>query len=122
MLKEDRIVKVLLASLTCCVFFSNGVGDKVTVDKRAAVVYHDRNNDNSTTGKHDFSLNQFFQEPKLGTTWYNPDGPTPTFAQEQKNGTTYTARLGSDILLSCIVSKRQEAWLNCWHFSLKGLI
>ena len=24
-------------------------------------------------------LSKFFREPQLGTSWYNPGGPTPTF-------------------------------------------
>ena len=30
------------------------------------------------------TLEDFFKEPKLGTSWYNPSGPTPTFDMEQK--------------------------------------
>ena len=49
-------------------------------------------------------LADFFQEPKLGTTWYNPNGPTPTFDMKQENGTVYDTRLGSDAFISCKVS------------------
>lgn len=51
------------------------------------------------------SLVGFFQEPKLGTSWYNPSGPEPTFDMEQKNGTSYLSRLGADIYMSCKVSQ-----------------
>ncbi len=47
------------------------------------------------------SIAKFLQEPKLGTSWFNPAGPTPNFVAGQKNGTVYRARLGSDALLSC---------------------
>ena len=50
------------------------------------------------------SLADFFQEPKLGTSWYNPSGPTPTFDMEQENGTVYLSRLGADVFMSCMVS------------------
>ena len=49
-------------------------------------------------------LADFFQEPKLGTTWYNPNGPTPTFDMKQTNQTVYEARLGSDAFMGCKVS------------------
>lgn len=52
------------------------------------------------------SLSDFFQEPKLGTSWYNPNGPTPSFDMAQKNGTSYLSRLGADVLMSCQVSQR----------------
>ena len=48
-------------------------------------------------------LADFFQEPKLGTTWYNPNGPTPTFDMKQENASVYNARLGSDTFMSCQV-------------------
>jgi len=29
-------------------------------------------------------LSKFFREPQLGTSWYNPGGPTPTFQVYKK--------------------------------------
>ena len=52
------------------------------------------------------SLADFFQEPKLGTSWYNPSGPTPAFDMNQKNGTVYVSRLGTDLFMSCMVRKK----------------
>ena len=50
------------------------------------------------------SLEKFLQEPQLGTSWYNPAGPEPTFSAGQTNGSAYEARLGSDALLHCRVT------------------
>ncbi|XP_071749137.1 uncharacterized protein [Lepeophtheirus salmonis] len=50
------------------------------------------------------SLTKFFQEPELGETWYSPYGPVPVFPPEQKNGTIYSAQLGSTVLLDCQVT------------------
>ena len=54
-------------------------------------------------------LAEFFQEPKLGTSWYNPNGPEPTFAMEQANGTVYTSQLGGDVFMSCKVISRIDS-------------
>ena len=48
------------------------------------------------------------QEPELGTSWYDPAGPTPNFVSGQSNGTTYTARLGEDALLDCRVTSLEK--------------
>ena len=49
-----------------------------------------------------------FQEPQLGTSWYHPSGPTPTFLSNQANGSRYTSRLGDDALLSCKVTSLER--------------
>ena len=60
---------------------------------------------NKNTAQYSSSgLADFFQEPKLGTTWYNPNGPTPTFDMKQENATVFNARLGSEAFMSCKVS------------------
>ena len=54
------------------------------------------------------SLAKFLTEPQLGTSWYNPDGPTPNFMSEEMNGTVYRSRLGEDALLSCRVTSLER--------------
>ena len=44
----------------------------------------------------------------MGTSWYDPAGPTPTFLSGQSNGTTYSARLGADALLDCKVTSLER--------------
>ena len=44
----------------------------------------------------------------MGTSWYDPGGPTPNFVSGQTNGTTYTARLGEDALLDCRVTSLER--------------
>ena len=61
---------------------------------------HSKEEPNTESG-----LAEFFQEPKLGTSWYNPSGPEPTFDMTQANGTVYTSQLGGDVFMSCKVSK-----------------
>lgn len=71
-------------------------------------------------------LAEFFQEPKLGTSWYNPNGPEPTFDMAQANGTIYTSQLGADVFMSCKVIidfivcigiLRSIQFYNFWYFS-----
>ncbi len=54
------------------------------------------------------SLAKFLEEPKLGTSWYDPRGPTPNFVANQTNGTSYATRLGGDALLDCRVTALEE--------------
>ena len=49
-------------------------------------------------------LADFFQEPKLGTAWYNPNGPTPTFDMKQENG-------WMDVLLDL---NQENGWMDGW--------
>ena len=61
------------------------------------------------------SIAKFLLEPELGQSWYNKNGPTPTFHDSQTNGTTYQARLGSDVFLDCqvtAVEKDLVSWLK----------
>ena len=44
----------------------------------------------------------------MGTSWYDPAGPTPNFVSGQTNGTTYSARLGDDALLDCKVTSLER--------------
>ena len=44
----------------------------------------------------------------MGTSWYDPAGPTPNFVSGQTNGTTYSARLGADALLDCRVTSLER--------------
>ena len=44
----------------------------------------------------------------MGTSWYDPGGPTPNFVSGQTNGTTYSARLGDDALLDCRVTSLER--------------
>lgn len=71
------------------------------------------------------SLAKFFQEPQLGQSWYNPHGPTPTFAMEQTNGTVYTTRLGTNVLFDCKVTAVEQnlvSWFRRDHASLPVLL
>ena len=36
------------------------------------------------------SIAKFLQEPALGTSWFSKSGPTPTFHENQKNGSAFT--------------------------------
>lgn len=66
------------------------------------------------------SLTKFLQEPQLGTSWYSPGGPRPTFMGDQSNGTVYRSRLGDDGLLSCRVSALElnlVSWFKLDEFS-----
>eukprot|EP00095_Tigriopus_kingsejongensis_P008541 snap_masked-scaffold81_size397536-processed-gene-2.12 protein:Tk08541 transcript:snap_masked-scaffold81_size397536-processed-gene-2.12-mRNA-1 annotation:"GI21707" len=61
------------------------------------------------------SLTKFLQEPQLGTSWYNPNGPTPTFFPDQRNGTVYHTRLGAEVLLNCKVTSLEKdlvSWIR----------
>ena len=74
------------------------------------------------------SIAKFLLEPELGQSWYNKNGPTPTFHDTQINGTTYQARLGSVVFLDCqvtAVEKDLVSWLkleNSAGFSLPVLL
>jgi hypothetical protein len=54
------------------------------------------------------TIAKFLTEPELGTSWYDPSGPSPTFLSDQSNGTSYSARLGSDALLDCRVTSLER--------------
>ena len=61
------------------------------------------------------SIAKFLQEPELGQSWYNRNGPTPTFTDSQINGTVYQARLGSNVFLDCQVTALEKdlvSWLK----------
>ena len=61
------------------------------------------------------SIAKFLLEPELGQSWYNKNGPTPTFHDGQTNGTTYNALLGSDAYLDCQVTALEKdlvSWLK----------
>ena len=60
-------------------------------------------------------LAEFFQEPKLGTSWYNPSGPEPTFDMAQANGTVYTSQLGADVFMSCKVKRSIHNRFDCLY-------
>lgn len=91
----------LLAALFCCMFGTGGGGGGggggvAETVKAEPVIFWNKGNVSS--------LEKFLKEPELGTSWYNPAGPTPTFGVEQKNGTLYRSRLGRDAVMSCKVT------------------
>ncbi|XP_059091531.1 uncharacterized protein LOC131887057 [Tigriopus californicus] len=67
------------------------------------------------------SLTKFLHEPQLGTSWYNPNGPTPTFFPDQKNGTVYHTRLGAEVLLNCKVTSLERDLVS-WIRKDEGLM
>lgn len=67
------------------------------------------------------SLTKFLHEPQLGTSWYNPNGPTPTFFPDQKNGTVYHTRLGAEVLLNCKVTSLEKDLVS-WIRKDEGLM
>ena len=54
------------------------------------------------------SIAKFLEEPELGQSWYNRNGPTPTFDDSQRNGTTYNTRLGASVFLNCQVTALEK--------------
>ena len=54
------------------------------------------------------SIAKFLEEPELGQSWYNRNGPTPTFHDSQRNGTTYNTRLGASVFLNCQVTALEK--------------
>ena len=61
------------------------------------------------------SIAKFLLEPELGQSWYNKNGPTPTFHEGQTNGTTYEALLGANVFLDCQVTALEKdlvSWLK----------
>ena len=69
------------------------------------------------------SIAKFLLEPELGQSWYNKNGPTPTFHDGQTNGTTYEALLGSDVFLDCQVTALEKdlvSWLRVESSSGSG--
>ena len=69
------------------------------------------------------SIAKFLLEPELGQSWYNKNGPTPTFHDGQTNGTTYEALLGSDVFLDCQVTALEKdlvSWLRVESSSSSG--
>lgn len=62
-------------------------------------------------------LLKFLKEPELGTSWYNRKGPTPTFHDDQINGTVFASVLGDDVLLDCKVTAVEEDLVSWFWLS-----
>ena len=60
-------------------------------------------------------------EPALGTSWYSKSGPTPTFAEDQKNGTAFMSMLGSDALLDCQVTAVEQDLVSWFKVPAVGV-